>query len=331
MKTDSPLDAIVIGAGLSGLLAAAGLQAGGARVLVLDKGRGVGGRLATRRTDSGAFDHGAQFFTARDPQFRLRVEAWEAAGIVRAWATGFALADGTFKRDGETRFCGVTGMSAIAKHLAHGLDVRVNAKVVRVHTEGRGWVVTTEAGERFSGRALLLTPPVPQSLELLATGDFLLPEPVRGELRQVEYAPCLAVLAQLTGASLIPEPGGLWFAGEPISWMADNQRKGVSSGAGAAVTIHAGPQFSQAHWATPEAEVTAALLAVAAPWLGSVPAQTQLHRWRYSLPLRVHPERCVAVREPAPLAFAGDAFGGPRVEGAALSGLAVGAALAKLL
>jgi predicted NAD/FAD-dependent oxidoreductase len=97
MTPDSHVDAIVIGAGVSGLIAARTVQANGARVLVLDKGRGVGGRLATRRTASGVFDHGAQFFTARDPQFRLRVEAWQAAGIVRPWATGFALADGTFK------------------------------------------------------------------------------------------------------------------------------------------------------------------------------------------------------------------------------------------
>ena len=324
-------DVLIIGGGMAGLTAAGELERAGCSVLALDKGRGVGGRLATRRTDLGAFDHGAQFFTARDPQFRSRVEAWQAAGIVRAWATGFALADGTFKRDGETRFCGVSGMASIAKHLAHGLDVRVNAKVVRVQTKGDGWVVTTEAGERFSGRALLLTPPVPQSLALLATGDFPVPTRMRGELEQIEYAPCLAVLAQLSGPSLIPEPGGLWFDGEPVSWMADNQRKGVSSAAGAAVTIHAGPQFSRAHWEAPEGEVTAALLAVAAPWLGSVPVQTQLHRWRYSLPLRVHPERCLVVREPAPLVFAGDAFGGPRVEGAALSGLAACAALAKLL
>lgn len=325
------MDVIVIGAGLSGLQAAAGLQSGGARVLVLDKGRGVGGRLATRHTDSGVFDHGAQFFTARDPQFRLRVEAWHSAGIVKEWANGFALADGTFKRDGETRYRGVAGMSSIAKHLAQGLDVRVKAKVAGLRTEGDGWLVTTEGGDCFPGRALLLTPPVPQSLELLATGNFLLPERVRGELQQIEYAPCLAVLAQLYGLSLIPPPGGLWFDGEPVSWMADNQRKGVSAAAGAAVTIHAGPQFSRAHWETPEGEVTAALLAVAAPWLGSVPVQTQLHRWRYSLPLRVHPERCLVVRESPPLVFAGDAFGGPRVEGAALSGLAAGAALARLV
>jgi renalase len=328
---NSYVDVIMIGAGVSGLIAARTVQANGARVLVLEKGRGVGGRLATRRSDLGVFDHGAQFFTAREPQFRSLVEAWQVAGIVRPWATGFALADGTFKRDGETRFCGVTGMTAIAKHLAQGLDVRLNAKVTCVQTASDGWAVTTEPGECFLVRALLLTPPVPQSLQLLAAGDVPLPEHIRGDLGQINYAPCLAVLVQLAGASLIPQPGGLWFAGEPISWMADNQRKGVSLGQGAAITIHAGPQFSQAHWATPEAEVTAVLLAAAAPWLGSVPVQTQLHRWRYSLPLRTHPERCVVLREPAPFVFAGDAFGGPRVEGAALSGLAAGAALTELL
>lgn len=331
MNSNSPWDVIVIGAGLSGLLAAGRLQSGGARVLVLDKGRGVGGRLATRRTDAGVFDHGAQFFTAHDPGFRLQVEAWQAAGIVKTWATGFALADGTQQRDGETRFCGVTGMSSMAKHLAQGIDVRVQVNVVGLRTEDDGWRVTTERGECFSGRALLLTPPVPQGLPLLATGDYPLPDRVRGGLSQIEYTPCLAVLAQLSGPSRIPEPGGLMFDGGPVSWMADNQRKGVSSSAGAAVTIHAGPQFSRAHWETPESEVTAVLLDAAAPWLGTAPIQTQLHRWRYSLPLRVYPERCVVVREPAPLAFAGDAFGGSGVEGAALSGLAAGAALLEAL
>jgi hypothetical protein len=324
-------DVLVIGAGISGLLAATTLQARGLRTVILDKGRGVGGRLATRRTPTATFDHGAQFFTAREPQFLDRVESWQAAGVVRPWATGFALADGTFKHDGCRRFCGVSGMTAIAKHLARGLDVRLAAKVTGVRAAREGWEVTTEAGECFSGRALLLTPPVPQSLQLLAAGHVSLPERLRNELGQIEYAPCLAVLASFAEASLIPEPGGVWFPGEPISWMADNRRKGIAPGPGAAITLHAGPQFSQANWTTPEDEVTAALLAAAARWLGGAPTQTQLHRWRYSLPLRVHAERCLVVRDPAPLVFAGDAFGGPRVEGAALSGLAAGAALAELL
>ena len=324
-------DVIVVGAGLSGLLAAGELDASGCRVVVLDKGSVVGGRLATRRMDEAVFDHGAQYFTVLDPAFEAIVQEWRELDVVRLWATGFALPDGRLKHDGQERFIGVSGMSAIAGHLARNLAVRLNATVARVATEGDGWEVTTENGERFSSRALLLTAPVPQSLVLLATGDVPLPERIKMELEQIDYAPCLALLVSLSGASLVPHPGGLWFPGEPIRWIADNHRKGISPGSNGAITIHAGSDYSRRHWDTPAPKVTDELLTEAAPWLGTAPVQTQLHRWRYSQPIAIYPERCLAVESPAPLVFAGDAFGGPRVEGAVLSGLAAANAVRKLL
>lgn len=324
-------DVIVIGAGLSGLVAAGKLNASGYRAIVLDKGRGVGGRLATRRMDGAVFDHGAQYFTVQDPGFHAIVQDWQESAIVRPWATGFALTDGTLKLDGQERFCGVSGMTAIAKHLARKLDVHLNATVVRLAAEGDGWKVTTENAESFTSRALLLTPPVPQSLQLLATGNVPLADRIKNELEQIEYVPCLALLVYLSGASLVPDPGGLWFPGEPIRWIADNQRKGISSGSNGALTIHAGPDYSRQNWDTPEQEVTEKLLAVAAPWLGTAPVHIQLHRWRYSQPISGYPERCLTLQSPAPLVIAGDAFGGPRVEGAVLSGLAAGNALTELL
>jgi predicted NAD/FAD-dependent oxidoreductase len=172
---------------------------------------------------------------------------------------------------------------------------------------------------------------VPQTLDLLATGKVPLPYPVRDILEGMDYAPCLTLLVQLAGPSQIPEPGGIWMNGEPLLWMADNQRKGIASDGGALVTIHAGQDYSRDNLETPEAHVTATMLAAAASWLGSAVEHAQLHRWRYSIPLRVHPEPCLLVAEPAPLAFAGDAFGGPRVEAAALSGLAAADRLAQLL
>jgi predicted NAD/FAD-dependent oxidoreductase len=324
-------DVIVIGAGLSGLVAAGKLNASGYRVIVLDKGRGVGGRLATRRMDGAVFDHGAQYFTVQDPGFHATVRDWQERGIVRPWATGFALTDGSLKVDGVERFCGVSGMTAIAKHLARELDVHLNARVVRLAAEGDGWKVTTENNESFTSRALLLTAPIPQSLRLLATGSMPLDGRIRDELEQIEYVPCLALLVYLSGASLVPDPGGLWFPGEPIRWIADNQRKGISSGSNGALTIHAGPDYSRQNWDTPEQEVTEKLLAVAAPWFETAPVHTQLHRWRYSQPISTYPERCLTLNSPAPLVFAGDAFGGPRVEGAVLSGLVAGNSLTELL
>jgi predicted NAD/FAD-dependent oxidoreductase len=124
----------------------------------------------------------------------------------------------------------------------------------------------------------------------------------------------------------------MWMSGEPLFWITDNLKKGVSpAGARTIVTIHAGQEFSRDNWDAPEPEVTASMLEAAAAWLGSAVEQTQLHRWRYGVPLRVHPETCLAASDPAPIVFAGDAFGGPRVEAAALSGLAAGTALADAL
>src|SRR5262245_25128802 len=125
MSALTQADVIVIGAGLSGLLAARQLNASGYRVVVLEKGNRAGGRLATHRMDEAVFDHGAQYFTALDPAFDDLVQDWQARGIVRLWATGFSLPDGNMKRDGQKRFCGVSGMSVIARHLAGELDVRV--------------------------------------------------------------------------------------------------------------------------------------------------------------------------------------------------------------
>jgi len=328
---DPTAEVVVIGAGLSGLLAAGTLQAAGRRVVVLEKARGVGGRMATRRLDAHVADHGAQFFTAHQPRFRQLVDAWEQAGVARRWSTGFATPDGAFKDNGVPRYCGVPAMTAIAKHLARDLEVRLSARVLRVESREGGWTVTTEDGARHSSRALLLTAPVPQSLELLSAGQVALPEKVWDDLEPLDYAPCLTVIARLTGPSLIPEPGGLWMPGEPLLWLGDNQRKGVSTAPGAIVTLHAGQEFSRERWDTPESEVIAAIVAAAAPWLGSPVDHAQLHRWRYSVPLRVHPEPCLVATEPALIAFAGDAFGGPRVEAAALSGLAAGEALAARL
>ncbi len=121
--SNSPYDAIVIGAGLGGLLAAKRLTAAGLRGVVLEKGRGVGGRMATRRTDESVFDHGAQFFTARDAAFMALVEQWQKGGIVSRWSTGFALSSGGFKDDGVQRFRGVSGMTGIAKHVAQGVEM----------------------------------------------------------------------------------------------------------------------------------------------------------------------------------------------------------------
>ena len=115
---------VVVGAGIAGLMAAQTLVKNSHDVVVVDKGRSPGGRLATRRIDDATLDHGAQFFTVRDPLFKSHVEKWIASGVVTEWCRGFDSA--TQNNDGFPRYRGVRGMTDIAKHLANGLDVRCN-------------------------------------------------------------------------------------------------------------------------------------------------------------------------------------------------------------
>jgi predicted NAD/FAD-dependent oxidoreductase len=176
-------------------------------------------------------------------------------------------------------------------------------------------------GAQYSGRCLILTPPLPQSLALLNAGRFTLPGHALRPLQKITYEPCLALILHLNGRGNVPEPGGMWPVGEPIAWLADNSRKGISPTEGA-VTIHAGPDFSQERWDRSDEEICHELADAAAEWLGAPIADYRVHRWRYSRPLWIHPEPCLSLEEPAPLVFAGDAFAGPRLEGAALSGLA---------
>jgi renalase len=178
MESKQAVDVLVVGAGLAGLLAASQLQTAGHVVQVVEKGRGVGGRLATWRLGPGRGDYGAQFFTVREPQFQAIVEEWLELGLAFEWSRGWAAgsaaessaADG--HDDGFPRYAITGGMTAVAKHLAAHLTVHTQTKLTRIRVAGAGWEVVAEDGRTFTARALLLTPPVPQSLVLLTRARY---------------------------------------------------------------------------------------------------------------------------------------------------------------
>ncbi|MEO8611011.1 MAG: FAD-dependent oxidoreductase [Chloroflexota bacterium] len=338
-------DAVIVGAGLAGLMAAHVLIAHDLTVTLVDKGSSVGGRLATRRIGAGRADHGAQFFTVRAPEFADWVERWLAVGVVYKWGDGFS--DGSIGHqgsDGHPRYAVHGGMNALAKYLAaelknrpQPLQIDVNAKVSALVPKPDGWEIRTESGANYASRGLLLTPPVPQSLALLVSGvdGDPLAHADREALQRIDYAPCVAGMFHVSGARSavnLPEPGALQRPKEAISWIADNHRKGISPDA-TIITVHAAPEYSRELWDVPEDQALETLREALYPFLASGTSiiEAQLKRWRYALPTVLHPERFLMATGIAPLVFAGDAFGEARVEGATLSGLAGGEALAARL
>ncbi|BET68751.1 hypothetical protein ASA1KI_36690 [Opitutales bacterium ASA1] len=309
-----PLDVIVIGAGMAGLVAAREIRRSGATVLVIDKSRGLGGRMATRRLGDAVFDHGAQFFTARDPRFQALVEEMVAEGVATRWFGGDDTAE-------HVRFRGVPSMTGPAKWLARGLDVRSSAlaKAIRAG-EDSDLEVELEGGVVLQAQHVVVTAPAPQALALCRAGALPIEATVAALLEAIDFEPCFALMV-VTDADTtrVPEPGFVEFAvGEgPVAWVADNRRKGVSPRS--AVTVHASHAFSRDHFDLAPAQVERLLLDVAAPWLRGAVVESSLHRWRYALPIGKGGEACLASAA-LPIVFAGDAYGGGRVEGAVLSG-----------
>lgn len=306
---------MVLGAGMAGLIAAEALQQAGRQVVVLDKGRGVGGRLATRRAEGAVFDHGAQFLTARTLRWRALVDRWNEEGVAVEWCRGF-----TGEADGHPRWRGQPGMTALAKSLAQGLDVRLQTQVTALRQQDGFWNLSTAASETLLARAVILTAPVPQSLALLDAGGVGLEAALRARLEAITYERCLVVMATLDAPSNVPPPGGVALTDGPIAWIGDNQQKGIS--AEPALTIQASAEYSLANWDRPREETARELLAAAAPWLGGQVRQQQMHGWRYSRPERIDDCGALVLSATPPLIIAGDAFAGARIEGAALSGRA---------
>ena len=315
---------IIVGAGISGLLAASTLRKEGWTVTVLDKSLGVGGRMATRRVGEGNFDHGAQFFTVRGKRFGGLVEDWLGAGVAAEWTRGFADSERRPKEDGYPRYRGAEGMTSIPKYISRGLDVRTGERAVRIDDNEDGWEVACESGSRVAGNALVLTAPVPQALDLASSGSYSLPDGARRHLEAVSYDPCLALMVLLDDSTGVPEPGGMQIKGEPLDWISDNRRKGISEAP--AITVHAGPEWSRSHFEDDEMGIIESMISFAGDHLGTDLAptvvETSLARWRYSWVTSPHPDPCLVASYDPPLLFCGDAFGQPKVEGAALSGLA---------
>lgn len=319
-------DVLIIGAGISGLLCATGLHQAGRSVRLLDKGRGLGGRMATRRMAGGRLDHGAQYFTVRDARFQEYVDTWMEARVVKEW---FRRLPEDSSPGGHPRYCGINGMTDAPKFLARDLEVHSSQQVTELSRDTGLWIVRTATGDSFLTRHLVITAPLPQALNLLDTTGLRYANGTTEALRAVRYERGLATLAILEGPSGLPEPGGIKVPEGVLTWIADNQQKGISPEV-TAVTLHANPEFSDEHWDSDDAVRGPIMLKAAEPYLQRKVADYSCHRWGFTKPINPWPEPYF--QNPGlQLTLAGDSFGGVRIEGAALSGIqAADAVLANL-
>lgn len=317
VETNSqPLDCIVVGAGAAGLTAARTLQANGKHVVVLDKGRGVGGRMATRRIGGHRFDHGAQVLFGLAPGLRFLLSKDPDSAVVRPCKSSPHQSE---PGASSGLFAGVTGMNAIAKALASDLTVATSVRVTSIGRRDNCWRLTTESGAEYTAPAAILTPPVPQILELLEKSSIGLPSPIESNLRQIQYEPCLALMVTVDPRACRIDQTFIHPESGCVKLLVDNHAKGVSAEAGA-ITLHASTDYSEAKFEAPEEEIAREMLNDVRSYIDTAEVSWQLHRWRYSQAVSRVSESFLALEQPGPMLFAGDGFGWGRIEGAVWSG-----------
>ena len=218
-------------------------------------------------------------------------------------------------------------MTGLAKDLASGLDCRCSTMVFSIRPGPDAWQVVVDDGSVHTADAVVLTSPVPQSWALVMEAGLDLPE----ALTKLEYERTIGLLAVLDRPSGVPQPGGVQLdphhPDTTFAFVADNAMKGISPIP--ALTLHATVPFSHAHWDDPVDELERLLLAAADEWLGDAAVvASQVKKWRFATPTEPWPDACCVL--PGGIVLAGDAFAGPKVEGAYTSGLAAADVIGRL-
>lgn len=345
----------VIGAGLAGLTAARTLSDHGYRVTVFDKSRGVGGRLATRRVDSSRsglngdlfFDHGAQYFTARNSRFCRFVQSWIQQGLAQPWLGRIVELETGGKiikeKQATPRYVGVPTMNTIAKHLAEGLNVTLQTQIASLQYDDQDetWTITDcEDADQGTFDFVIVNCPPRQAASMIANSvdtesgsdsglSAAIHQPLVSMISGAVMRPTWATMICATGLDDL-DFDGAFINNAALSWIARDSSKpgrddlGTIAKNASAWMLHASQEWTTDHLDHDPDKIQALMLEAFVEAVGKAPEEvlyTKAHRWLYAIPKEPLAPECLWDAASG-IAVCGDWCGGPRVEGAFLSGMA---------
>lgn len=304
----------IIGAGIAGLACASRLQSAGIPAVLFDKGRRPGGRLSTLHVDGMAWDFGAQYLRPVDPRFRAQTERWQMDGRLAPWPDG---PDGAL--------VGTPSMGSLVAAQCAGHAVHFGTQVQQIRRDAAGWHLSGSDGAAGPFAAVILAIPAEQAAPLLALHDLAMAR----EAASVRSTPCWSVMVAFPRP--LPAIGSHMMDRGPIGWAARNKGK-PGRDALECWVIQATPDWSRAHLEQDRDLVASELLDAFATASGASlpePIFLKAHRWRFACP--VGRATTMQWNPRLRLGACGDWCASPDIEGAWLSGTALGDHVANAL
>ena len=298
----------VIGAGIAGITCARTLAQAGHQVSVFEKSRAAGGRMSTKSTEFGGFDHGAQYFTVRDARFEQAlainpqvVRRWSANTVRILDEAGRVVASSLPPK--EAHWVATPGMSALVKDWAKPLvangQINFETLVTRIQTDAvspKRWQLQTEGpGAQTSVHsgfdAVVMAVPSMQAHALMLSSQIAAPcaGDMLREIAKVSVSPCWTLMlafpqaAQPALAHLCPQWNAARSTHHRIAWLSRESSK-PGRGSIERWTVQASPEWSTRHLEDDNERVKAKLLKAFTEVTGirAQPPYAEVHRWRYA-------------------------------------------------
>ena len=211
----------IIGAGIAGLTIGHILQSEGMEVELFDKGRSVGGRMSSRRTDWGYLDHGCQYVTVKDSLFADFLSQWQ--NVLIEWKGNFARwQNGNLQAItiDSRRYTPFTAMNRLAKAIAESLSVKVLTRITNLKKNDRGWLLIDREGNEYGSYDLVIvTAPPAQTFDLLKGHTS-----IAQQVNEVSMLPCFTSMVILE-KTIEFEFDGIEFEHPVLGWFGVNNTK----------------------------------------------------------------------------------------------------------
>ena len=305
----------IIGAGISGLTVARKLQDQGCHIDIFDKGRGVGGRMSSRRTNWGYLDHGCQYLTVKHPLWANFLQAYEE--IVELWQGRFAQwQDGIFTlvEVENSRYVPQIAMKNLCQTIAQGLNVKLKTRIIDL-AKNITWTLTDEEGNKYSDYNLVIvTAPPAQTEDLLHQHSS-----IAQEIKDIKMLPCYSMMLTLENDIELPFDG-IELQHPVLGWIANNNSKPLR-GEKKSLVIQSNFTWAKEHLESDLADVTQILKENTKKILNISLEKClyeSLHLWRYAIPEQTN-EKGYYFDEENAVAVCGDWCLKGKVESAFLS------------